>query len=612
MSFHDRTKTIRFSLGVVVFHFGLATSAPYAAADFNPEPRYQPITAKAAEKTVTLTGRDLTVEQVIEIARDGAKVEQSPEALQRAADAYGLLLQGAAEGMPIYWFNRGSGSNRETVIFDGDPTSPENDAMLKKQQLARFQNGAKGGYPPEIFEEELVRAIMAIRANTITYEAASPDLVRMLPLMLNHHVTPIVMSRGTLGEGDLPTMGNIAAAMVGAGEAYFEGKRMPAAEALEKAGLKPLVPTAADEAALISTNAYAYAQLVMVVSDGREVLDWADLSYAIALNGMNSSLTPISAPVQAMRPYDWLNWDAARVLDMVKGSYLFEADPARIIQDPISMRASTQRQGSAWMAWANLRDSLQIAINSSDHNPAVVPGIGPDSSWELSSSQFMKYHVKGGPLSGGKSGYIFSNANWDPYPIANETEAFTIALTNAGAAVAQRLERFNNPFFTVITPSDVIEKGTASENPPSRGGYLPTDLWQELAELGNPVTPNGQAIVATVEDLEAQTRMKGQRARQAVSLMSHLLAQDLLTATYWLDIRKLQDPSREFGAAPTAAHAALRKEIPWRMPADQRPARAPGMIAYEFMWAHPAASFYSGGPTPPAARPIPRAGMMPD
>ncbi|MBV8664497.1 MAG: aromatic amino acid lyase, partial [Hyphomicrobiales bacterium] len=483
----------------------LTLTAGAAGAKVQSAEVYEPITVTAAEQTIVLTGRDMTYQDVIRIARNGAKIQLSPEAIQRANNAYGLLLEGAAEGMPIYWFNRGSGANRETVIFDGDPTTPKNAEFLRDQQYTRFANGARGGYGPEIHEEELVRAIMAIRANTLTYEAASPDLVKMLVEMVNRRVTPVVMSRGTLGEGDLATLDNIAGTMVGAGEAYYQGERMSAKEALKRAGLEPLVPTGADRAVLISTNAYAYAQVALLLSDAREVLEWADLSYAMGLNGMNSSLTPISAPVQTMRPYNWLEWDANKVLDMVRGSYLFDVDPARIIQDPISMRASTQRQGSAWQAWAALRDSLQISINSSDHNPAVVPGVTPESSWELSSPQFMRFYVKGGPLSHGMSGYIFANANWDPYPIANQIEAFNMALTNMGVAVAERLDRFNNPFFTVIRPADVIEPGTASQLPNANGGYLPSDLWQELAQLGAPVTPNGQAIIATVEDLEAQT-----------------------------------------------------------------------------------------------------------
>lgn len=518
-------------------------------------------------------------------------------------------MQGAAEGVTIYWFNRGAGDQRETVIFSGDPTSPENTKLLKEQQLARFKRGASGGYGPEIHEEALVRAIMAIRANTMSYEAASPALGTMLVDMLNHRVTPVVQSRGTLGEGDLETLGNIAAVMVGEGEAYYRGVRMPASQALAEAGLKPLEPFGADQAALVSTNAYAQAQVVLLLEDARRLLEWTDLSYAMGLNGMNSSVTPISMPVQAMRPYEWLTWNSSRVMDMIKGSYLFDDDPARIIQDPESMRASSQRQGSAWQAWAELRNSATLSINSSDHNPAVLPGVKPEDSWELSTPQFMKYHIKGGPLSNGKSGYIFSNANWDPYPMANQIEAFTIAVTNLGVAVAQRIERFKNPFFTVVKPADVLN-ADERKNLPSFGGYLPTDLWQELAELGTPVTPNGQAIVSTVEDLEAQTRIKAQKARKAIDTSFHLLAHDLLTASYWMDVRKAQDPSRQFGAAPTAALKALREVVPWQQAAAERPKRPLGMVVYDFMQQNPASNYYSGGPKAPDLPTLPKAAVF--
>ena len=82
--------------------------------------------------------------------------------------------------------------------------------------------------------------------------------------------------------------------------------------------------------------------------DAKEALEWADLIYAIDLNGMNSSITPLSLVVQRDRPEKWLNWHAARVLDMIKGSYVFEKDVKRIIQDPESLRASSIRQASTW------------------------------------------------------------------------------------------------------------------------------------------------------------------------------------------------------------------------------------------------------------------------
>ena len=176
--------------------------------------------------------------------------------------------------------------------------------------------------------------MMVVRANAMTYNAPSPQLAQMLLDLLNKRITPVVQSRGTLGEGDLAQLGNVAATMVGAGEAYYQGARMPAAEALAQAGLKPIQPFAADDNALTSSDAYATGMRHLRSTMRERALEWADLIYAMDLNGMNSSITPLSTRRAVRSAVQWLNWDAARVLDMIKGSYLFERRSARIIQDP--------------------------------------------------------------------------------------------------------------------------------------------------------------------------------------------------------------------------------------------------------------------------------------
>ncbi len=549
----------------------------------------------AATQTVMLSGHGMTIEQVVLVARHGARIALTPEARQRSADAYGLLLEAAAEGVTVYWFNRGSGSQRETTIFAGDPTSPANMATLKARQFANFARGETGSYGPEIDNEDVIRAMMAIRANAMSYEAASPGLTQMLIDLVNADITPVVHSQGSLGEGDLAPMGDIGRAMVGLGDVHYRGVRMSAAQALQQAGLRPLEPFGADDAALVSTNAFFTAQAALLVADSRRLLEWADIGTAMALLGMNSSVTPLAMPVQTNRPYPWLNWDAARVLDMVRGSYLFDDDPKRIIQDPESLRASTQRIGSAWQAWAELRDSVLIAMNSSDHNPAVRPGVTPTDSWELSTPQMMQFHIKGGALSHGQGGYILSNANWDPYPLSNQVEGFTIAVANMGVVLAQRIERFTNPFFTVVQPADVMTPEQVAALP--RGaGFLPADLWIEITGLINPVTPQGQPIVATVEDLQAETRLKVTRSRKAVDLTMHLLAQDIIMSTNWMEVRKVQQPSRRFGIAPTAALTALRRVVPLQ------PGTGPSastQAVYTLMQTTPVSQFYPGGPAAP-------------
>ncbi len=556
-----------------------------------------------ADKTVVLTGRDLTVDQVVQVARYGAKVSLSPEARQRSADAYGLLLEAAAEGVSVYWFNRGSGSGREKFIFKGDPLAPANKKLLEERQLAIFRRGALAGLGPQVGEEEIVRAMMVVRANTMSFEAASPQLTQRLLDLLNERITPVVLSRGTVGEGDLGPFTNIGAAMVGAGTVYYRGARMPAAQALKQAGLEPLVPFAADDSELESSNAYATGQAALLLHDAREALSWADLIYAIDLNGMNSSVSPLSQPVQANRPFKWLNWDAQRVLEMLRGSYLFELDEQRIIQDPESLRASSIRQGSAWQAWAQLRDDVLIQMNSSDHNPAVRVGASPADSWELNTPQLAQFYVKGGPRSNGKHGFIFSNANWDPYPMANDIEAFSIALANMDVAIAQRIVRFSNPFFTVISPSDELS-GDPGRFGLAQGSEIDAAaLMQQIQGLINPVPPEGNALIKTVEDLQTQTRLKVVRARQAVEDTIDLLAEDLLTGTSWLDLRKVQNPARSFGPSSTAVWTALRKVLPFNDEGARVREVPIHELAASFIREHAAAEFYPMDDREPVAAP---------
>jgi histidine ammonia-lyase len=548
---------------------------------------YQPITPSMADQTITLTGHDLTIEQIVQVARYGAKVAVSPEARQREADDYGLLLEASAEGIPVYWFNRGAGDQRETVIFEGDPMSPQNRALIEQRQLQTFRYGAQEGTGPEVAAEDIVRAMMVVRANAMTYNAPSPQLAQMLIDLLNKRITPVVQSRGTLGEGDLAQLGNIGGAMVGTGEVYLNGVRMPAEQALRQAGLKPIQPFAADDNALTSSNAYATGQAALLVYDARAALEWADLTYAMDLNGMNSSITPLSAAVQHDRPERWLNWHAARMLAMLKGSYLFGSDAHRIIQDPESLRASSIRQASAWEEWGALRDEVLFQANSSDHNPAVALGLSPTDSWELGTAQMMRYYIKGGPHSHGQHGYIVSNANWDPYPLANKIENFVIALGNMDIVVMLRIDRFHNTFFTGISARDALK-----DVQEGFWGYAPVDLQQEVQVLMNPVAPFGAAIVSTVEDLQAQTRLKVQRARHAVDTTFALLGFDLLQGSLWMDVRKAQDGAREFGPGPTAAWTAFRKVVSLpRRGGPPRPKSDP-QAAADFVRTMPASSFY--------------------
>jgi histidine ammonia-lyase len=566
----------------------LAMAFPDAAA------AYQPIAPDRASQTVALTGDSLTLDQLNDIARRGAKVSLSSAAVQRARDTHGLLLQAAAEGVPVYLFNRGGGNGRENTTFTGDPMSAENKARLETNQLNAFRNGARAGAGPEEEDEGLVRAILAVRANTIGYDGPSQQLQQGLIDLLNHRITPVIRSAtASVGETDIGVLQSIGGTLVGRGDAYYDGVRMPAADALARAGLKPIQPFGVDNIALSWSNGYSAARAALLTYDARSLLEWTDMVYAMDLLGMNSSITPLAAPTQLNRPDPWLNWHAARMLAMLRGSYLLEAEPKRIIQDADSLRASSIRGASAWAAWSDLRDAVLVQINSSDHNPTIRVDLKPTDSWELSSPQMMQYYVKGGPHSGGKSGYIVSTANWDPFPLANRVEAFVIALANLDVAVLQRMHRFGNPFHTGVNPNDVLSAEVRAVAAPQGNGSTAIAAFGWVESLMNPQPLHGFASdVQGTSDLESNTPIKVIKAQSAVEYSLQLLAHDLMTGAYWMDLRKVEGPQRSFAAGPTAAWSAYRQASPWQLPAAQRPERPAQDIAVEFLKARRAIEFW--------------------
>jgi histidine ammonia-lyase len=546
---------------------------------------YHPIVPTMEGTTVTLTGHDLSIEELIAVARYGARVQYGPGVVQRASDAWGLKLEAAAEGIPVYGVNRGYGSQRQ-----------------EKKKEASILPMLGAGALPEIGAEELVRATLLIAANTVGYASGTPQESQMLLDLLNKRITPVSFSRGTLGEADFPAISNnIAATVAGEGEAYYRGIRMPAAQALSQAGLKPLTAGSARGGA---ENAYGEALAALLVADARYALEWTDLLFAMAKLGMNSNVTGMATLVQMTRPFKWINWDAARILDILKGSYLFDGDPNRILVDPQSMMSFYNRSGSAWQAWAALRDSVLLEINSADFGPMALVGASPQDYWELATPQFMKFYVKGGALSHGQHGYVVSISNYDPYPLANDVEAFTNALANMDALVAQMIERFTDrgptAFFTGVKLVDALtpEQFRASPWLPSTYPVV-MDLWAEVQSQARSITPEGSAADVGVADTESFTRLKGTHAREVVDLTMKLLAYDLLTDTYWMDVRKIQDPTRAFGQAPTGVWAAFRKVLPWQQDSMLRAQIPYAIVAYNFLESNPARTFYSGGPAMP-------------
>jgi histidine ammonia-lyase len=249
--------------------------------------------------------------------------------------------------------------------------------------------------------------------------------------------------------------------------------------------------------------------------------------------------------------------------------------------------------------------SLELLFIDSDQGNMDVPLFGHASPTP---------HAIAGPANNGlvetsiEHGFIFSNANWDPYPLGNRVEAFTIALANMDIAIMLRQERFQSTFFTLVRVQDVLSAAAAGGDGEGGGGagsWTNHEVWQRIQGLINPVPPEGYSgDPQGVEELDAETNFKIARAVQTLRESWLLLAGDLVVGARWMDVRKAQDADRDFGTAPTAAWQAFRKLAP--LPSAAQP---PGTVlppqnitALAFIEATPAASFYPGGPPMPAGR----------
>ncbi len=351
-----------------------------------------------------------------------------------------------------------------------------------------------------------------------------------------------------------------------------------------------MAPFGADDSELESTNAYATGQAALLLFDAREALSWADLVYAIDLNGMNSSVSPLSQPVQANRPFKWLNWDAARVLGMLRGSYLFELDEKRIIQDPESLRASSIRQGSAWQAWAQLRDVV------SDSDEFLRPQSG--GARRRLAHRFMgtRHPAIGAVLRQGQRAQsrparlyflerqLGSLPAWPTRSRHSPSRSPTWIRPLRSACCA-----FTNTFFHASSRPPMSRRASpAAFMSPRAVRSPPSALMQEIQGLINPVPPEGNALIQNVEDLQTQTRLKVTRARAVVEDTVDLLAEDLLDRHLLAGHAQVAElRTRSFGAAPTAVWTAFRAMLPFNGIGPESPPHPIHEIAAHF---HPRAT----------------------
>jgi phenylalanine ammonia-lyase len=310
-------------------------------------------------------GRSLTLEDVEGVARGSGSISIAPAAMARIVKGRAALEAALEAGEQVYGVNTGVGGNIKFAL------GPEQ-AELLQYNIMRHLSCATGQALPD----DVVRAATLLRIATFATgcSAVRPELVEALAGLLNAGVTPVVPRYGSVGaSGDLMPSAYIARVLVGMGEARYRGKTMPAAEALQAAGLATVKFASKEGLALINGTTFMTAAAALIWRDATDVLRALLSALALAVEALEVPSEPYAAWVQEAKGHPGQVAVAAFMRARLEGSGN-AADPA--LQSCYTLRCAPQGLGQVWEALEDARPMLEREINSANDNPLIDPETG--------------------------------------------------------------------------------------------------------------------------------------------------------------------------------------------------------------------------------------------
>ncbi len=284
---------------------------------------------------LVLTGDDLTVADVWEVAVHGDEVSLAESAKERMAASRELLE--SIKGEHTYGVNTGFGRFVSAHV-------PEE--LAEELQLRLLRSHACGVGEP--YPDDVVRAAMLLRANAIAkgFSGARVVTVELLIACLNRGVLPVVPARGSVGaSGDLAPLAHLALPLVGEGEAVVDGERLDGASALRKVGLEPIRLASKEGLSLVNGTQFMAAMAALGLERARRLARSADIACSLTLEALQGSKSSFAPAVHRSRPLKGQGDSAANVLRPARGLGRHRVAPL-VRQDPGRLRASLRPSGA--------------------------------------------------------------------------------------------------------------------------------------------------------------------------------------------------------------------------------------------------------------------------
>jgi histidine ammonia-lyase len=481
-------------------------------------------------RTVVITCEPMALEDLLAVV-GGAGVELGPDVRSRIAASRATVDAVLADGEPVYGLT--------TQVGHGKDTRLSQEQARGQQQMLVMTHA--GGFGPPLPTDQ-VRAALAVRLNGIARggSGASPAAAETLAAMLNAGVHPLVPRTSSVGAGDLGPMAGMAQVAIGEGRAEYAGEELSGAEALRRAGIRPLVLESKDGLALISANGVSIGAAALLVARAARTAAAADRSAALSMEatGANPSITvPI---VAAAKPFPGQIAAAEHLREELAGSALLKPGAAGSVQDPLSFRVAPQVHGALREYVAFARRAVEIELNSASDNPLV--------SVETQT--------------------LVSNGNFHPIVMAIAFDALRVAIAHVGQLSERRMSHLWDAFMARVAaapapPSAVsAPPPSAASGPPALFGlslrYPAAAAYAELRQLAAPVTLDVPPLDIGVEDHATGAPLSVSKTGAALDLLDDLLAIELLLAR---DVLWAAPASHRLGAGASEALKWVEKAI---------------------------------------------------
>ncbi|MCO4793805.1 MAG: histidine ammonia-lyase [Bacteriovoracaceae bacterium] len=321
--------------------------------------------------TIELTGKDLTFDQVFDVAHkaNNQEVKIKSSNLELMNKSRALVLKIVENNEPIYGINTGFGALSDKHI-------PKE--KLKDLQYNLIRSHCTGVGAP--FDIPTSRAILLIRANCLTsgYSGINPSLVQLILDFINKDITPVIPSKGSVGaSGDLAPLSHLALALIGEGEVFYKGERTSSLEAMKAEGLTPGELGPKDGLALINGTAVISALGSLAVKRSQILLESCDIIASLTLEGLRGTTKAYYHKIHELKPQPG-QLECARNLNrlLTESEIMNSHAGCGKVQDPYSLRCLPQVHGASRQAYNHARDVIKIEINSVTDNPLVFPDTG--------------------------------------------------------------------------------------------------------------------------------------------------------------------------------------------------------------------------------------------